>query len=123
MTQHKAPTFSLLPRLIRFRDAPAYVGMDRNRFNEEVRPFLTEVPIGKQGISFDRLELDAWVDDYVACNGRPARKGEMIWDAREYPVSSREPGSGISTNTSKAGVFAEALEQLALKKPKPTSRE
>ena len=26
------------PRLIRLRDAPAYLGMDRNRFNREVRP-------------------------------------------------------------------------------------
>ena len=28
-----------LPRIIRFRDAPHYLGMDRNRFNAEVRPF------------------------------------------------------------------------------------
>ncbi|WP_244887552.1 hypothetical protein [Rickettsiella grylli] len=26
------------PRLIRLRDAPNYLGMDRNRFNNEVRP-------------------------------------------------------------------------------------
>ena len=53
-----------LPRLLRFRDAPGYLGMDRNRFNREVRPHLTEVRIGVQGIAFDRLELDAWADDY-----------------------------------------------------------
>jgi len=30
------------PRIIRFKDAPRYLGMDRNRFNAEVRPhFLT----------------------------------------------------------------------------------
>jgi predicted DNA-binding transcriptional regulator AlpA len=62
------------PRLIRFRDAPRYLGMDRNRFNIEVRPRVTEVRIGRQGVAFDRLELDAWVDDYLACNGRPLRK-------------------------------------------------
>jgi hypothetical protein len=45
--------------------------MDRNRFNSDVRPYVTEIPIGEQGIAFDRLELDRWVDDYVACNGRP----------------------------------------------------
>jgi hypothetical protein len=28
----------LLPRLIRFRDAPRYLGMDKNRFNREVHP-------------------------------------------------------------------------------------
>jgi hypothetical protein len=38
--------------------------MDRNRFNAEVRPLLTEIPISEQGIAFDRLELDAWVDQY-----------------------------------------------------------
>jgi hypothetical protein len=67
-------TIALLPRLVRFRDAPAYLGMDRNRFNREVRPHLTNIPIGRQGIAFDRLELDAWVDDYVSCNGRPAAR-------------------------------------------------
>ena len=47
----------LIPRLIRLRDAPFYLGMDRNRFNAEVRPQLTEIPIGEQGIAFDRLDL------------------------------------------------------------------
>ena len=51
----------LLPRLIRFKDAPTYLGMDRNRFNNEVRPHITAIPIGTQGIAFDRLDLDAWV--------------------------------------------------------------
>jgi hypothetical protein len=49
----------IAPRLIRHRDAPAYLGVDRNRFDNEVRPKLTEVPIGGRGIAFDRLELDA----------------------------------------------------------------
>ena len=60
----------LMPRLIRFRDAPDYIGMDRNRFNKEVRPFVTEIPIGIQGIAFDRLELDEWVVHYIESNGR-----------------------------------------------------
>jgi len=61
----------LLPRLIRLRDAPYYLGMDRNRFNAEVRRSLTQIPIGKQGVAFDRLDLDAWADDYKRRNGRP----------------------------------------------------
>ena len=64
----------LLPRLIRFRNAPAYLGMDRNRFNHEVRPYLVEIPVGRQGIAFDRLHLDAWADDYKAVRGRPPGK-------------------------------------------------
>ncbi len=65
-----------LPRIIRFRDAPRYLGMDRNRFNAEVRPYLTEIPIGTQGIGFDRLELDAWVDDYKPATGVPDDRKE-----------------------------------------------
>lgn len=53
---------ALPPRLIRFRDALRYLGMDRSRFNAEVRSSLTEIRIGVQGVAFDRLELDAWVD-------------------------------------------------------------
>ena len=111
------------PRVIRFRDAPYYLGMDRNRFNSEVRPHLTEVPIGTQGIGFDRLELDAWFEDYKSRNGRPARKGDITWDANKCPASSCGLGSGISTNASSGGEFAKALAQLNSKKPNSTSRE
>src|SRR5208283_2734362 len=38
----------ITPRFIRLRDAPDYVGMDPNRFSAEARPYLTEMPIGKQ---------------------------------------------------------------------------
>lgn len=64
----------ILPRLIRMRDAPGYLGLDRNRFNAEVRPTLTEVPLGVQGIAFDRLDLDAWADHYIERNGRAPKK-------------------------------------------------
>lgn len=112
-----------MPRVIRFRDAPRYLGMDRNRFNAEVRPYLTEVPIGTQGIGFDRLELDAWFEDYKSRNGRPARKGDLTWDANKYPASSCGPASGTSTSASAGGEFAKALAQLTSKKRSDTSRE
>ena len=84
----------ILPRLIRLRDAPHYLGMDPNRFNAEVRPYLTEIPIGKQGIGFDRLDLDAWFEDYKSRNGRPGkRKGvDKPWDARKSLVSINRKG-------------------------------
>jgi predicted DNA-binding transcriptional regulator AlpA len=105
--------YAILPRLIRLRDAPAYLGMDRNRFNADVRPYVTEVPLGKQAIAFDRLELDAWVDDYIQCNGRPGRsRGETTWDANPRQGSSNEAGSGTSTSESADGAFARALEAL-----------
>ena len=109
---------TLIPRIIRLRDAHFYVGMDRNRFNREVRPYLTQIPIGAQGVGFDLLELDQWVDDYIARNGRPAEKGATTWDANQYQVSSSGKGSGISTKSSAGGAFAKALGQIGKTKPK-----
>ncbi len=70
----------IVPRVLRLRDAPCYLGMDRNRFNAEVRPHLTIIPIGRQGVAFDRLELDAWWEQYKSRNGRPAADRRMPWD-------------------------------------------
>ncbi|MCK4870902.1 MAG: hypothetical protein KAS93_07320 [Gammaproteobacteria bacterium] len=63
----------ILPRLIRLKDASKYLGMDKNRFNHEVRPTLIAVPIGKQGVAFDRLDLDDWVEHYKRRSGCLAR--------------------------------------------------
>jgi hypothetical protein len=118
-------TVVLLPRLVRFRDAPGYLGMDRNRFNAEVRPRLTNIPIGRQGIAFDRLELDAWVEDYKSRNGRPGRLlGERLWDVVEgRPASSKGPACGTSINGSKGGEFAKALAQIRSPKRSDTSQD
>jgi hypothetical protein len=81
----------ILPRFIRFRDAPSYLGMDEDRFNAEVRPCLVEIPIGKQGVAFDRLDLDAWADEYRAREGRPGAKAvkEIAqWDGPNQQDSS-----------------------------------
>lgn len=48
------------PRFIRHLNAPGYLGMDRIKFDAQVRPYLTEVRLGPQSIAFDRLELDEY---------------------------------------------------------------
>ncbi len=112
---------SLLPRFIRLRDAPFYLGMDRNRFNVEVRPYLTEIPIGKQGVAFDRLDLDAWADDYKSRNGRPGQpKGGMTWDAKDRQDSTSVTGSSKSTKSVEEPAYARALEQAISQKRKRT---
>ncbi len=40
------------PRLIRLRDAPHYLGINKNRFNKMVRPLLVEIPIRTQEVAF-----------------------------------------------------------------------
>jgi hypothetical protein len=114
---------ALLPRLIRLRDAAFYLGMDKNRFNAEVRPHLTEIPIGEQGIAFDRVDLDAWVDDYKSRNGRPGQpKGANPWDANQHPASSFEGGSGTSTRSCTDSELSNLLERATATKRSGTSR-
>jgi hypothetical protein len=91
--------------------------MDKNRFNQMVRPELTEIPIGDQGIAFDRLELDLWVDYYIQRNGRPATKGEKPWDVKTPQDSMNAKESGILINKSKdMADFAKAVKQATGKK-------
>ncbi len=111
---------ALLPRIIRLRDTPYYLGMDRNRFNTAVRPYLTTIPIGRQGVAFDRLELDAWVADYVSRNGRPAAERRKPWDVEERQASLVGVESGTSTRKSEATAFAKALARTASTKRRTT---
>ena len=106
---------ALLPRFVRLRDAPSYLGMNRNRFNTEVRHYLTNIPIGQQGIAFDRLELDAWVEEYISRNGRPAAERRKPWDKRKdgCPASLSGAVSGTSTRKSEVADFAKALAKTA----------
>lgn len=114
-------SINVLPRLIRLRDAPTYVGMDRHRFNEEVRPNLIEIPIGIQGIAFDRLDLDAWVDDYKQCSGRlAAAKHRSLekWDENGHRDFKSVVSSGTLIKRSLDVDFAKALALAASRKPK-----
>jgi predicted DNA-binding transcriptional regulator AlpA len=101
-------------RFIRLRDAARYLGMDKNRFNVDVRPFLTEIPIGVQGIAFDRLELDAWADDYKAVRGRPPEKEASCLE-KKCRASPIVVAFGTSISESKdTGGFQKAVERIAL---------
>ena len=120
-------SYPTLPRLLRARDAPFYAGMDRNKFNQELRPYLTEIPLGKQAIAFDRLELDALIDDYIERNGRRPKASKLEDDVCQNATKCRDSAveaiSGISknaVNSAKAGGFTKARERLAELKRKST---
>ncbi len=110
------------PRLVRLGDAHTYLGMDPNRFNAEVRPYLVEIPIGKQGIAFDRLDLDAWADEYKSRNGRPGKAmgGKPPWDRKFHQGSLREAKSGTSEKPLQEERFKKALERATFKKRNTT---
>ena len=60
-----APAADIAPRFLRASAAPSYLGMCREEFKNTVRPHVREFPIGKQGVAFDRHELDQWADAYI----------------------------------------------------------
>ncbi|WP_221775450.1 hypothetical protein [Pseudomonas sp. MSSRFD41] len=114
------------PRFIRAMKAPAYLGMCLDEFNKTVRPYVREFPIGKQGIGFDRLELDAWADAYVESraivkaanqdNNRPRserqgkKKGELPWPKKQSQASSKcRTASGRSTKSTEENEFRRVL--------------
>jgi predicted DNA-binding transcriptional regulator AlpA len=104
------------PRLIRLRDAPAYLGMDKNRFNRELRTKLTEIPIGKQGIAFDRLEMDAWAEQYISrCGCSPKHRGDFLCQSESRASTKEAPRAyGTSINASKdMADFTRALAQVS----------
>jgi len=94
-----------------------YLGMDKNRFNMEIRPYLTEISIGSQGIAFDRVDMDACADHYKRSNGRPRKKGgKRLWDDEEFQGSFKGAGSGTLTSKSEEKEFAKALAKAISKK-------
>lgn len=103
---------SLAPRFIRLRDAPRYLGMDKNRFNREVRPRVPVIRIGVQGIAFDRIDLDVWADEYKSRNGclRAQSNRRKPWETEECQVSSSAVRSGTSTRCLEERAFARALK-------------
>ncbi|MDQ2150099.1 hypothetical protein RBI22_15375 [Alcaligenaceae bacterium C4P045] len=129
---------SVEPRFIRVGKAPAYLGMCRAVFESLVRPHLTELPIGKQGIAFDRKELDRWADEYAAsaridkpaCAGndqprserRHSTGGTKLWGVNRLLASPKGVASGTSINRSAGmGDFAKALALVRGKKPSASS--
>jgi len=106
------------PRVIRLVDAPKYLGMDKNRFNDEVRGKIPEVPIGDRGIGFDRLDLDWWFDEYKKRNGHCAVGSKKKWQENERQDSIPETERGTSTKLSSTGAFAKARELATSKKRK-----
>jgi hypothetical protein len=71
----------LQPRLIRLKNAPKYLGTNINYFNRYIRPYLTEIRLSRQNVSFDRLDLDHWVEHYKNRNGmsRKQTEGDILW--------------------------------------------
>jgi len=101
--------------------------MDRNRFAREVKPHLVAVPIGVQGIGYDRFDLDTWWEVYKKRNGQPGAllklEGEEQWEneCQDSTVGRTSPAvCGTLTKSSAANAFAKAVELATKRKRKGT---
>src|SRR5262249_48383957 len=120
-TERKA-SIVIPPRFIRLRDAPAYLGMDRSLFNLTVRPTLTEVTIGRQGVAFDRLDLDAWADEYMRRNGRAGKGASQKWRDEARPQESQPivQETRRSTRSASRSAYLPGLAPSRSNKPRNT---
>ena len=117
---------AVLPKFIRFRDAPNYLGMDRNRFNVEVRPYIGEIPIGKQGVAFDRIDLDQWAEHYKQCVVRPSNLRGELWHENDKNQKRQDCSNaetlGTLTKKSLDDEYERLLGPLPTKRPRPSWR-
>ena len=126
-----------LPRILRAGEAPGYLGMCRGEFDKTVRPHVREFRIGTQGVGFDRIELDEWVDAYIANrliekadnqdNNRPRSErqgkdnGATPWPKKQSPASRKcRAASGKSTKSTEENEFKRVLALVTAKKPSST---
>ncbi len=112
---------SFVPRVIRHKDAPEYLGVNVNYFNKYIRPYLTEIPYGPQMKAFDRCELDEWFDIYKASNGRPGETKEVEnkpcrQKKKESPVLSCEAIHGGSIKKCLEKEFVKAVARATTKR-------
>src|ERR1700712_5022284 len=128
---------SITPRFIRARDVCGYLGMCRAEFEKTVRPHVREFPIGKQGIAFDRHEIDEWADAYIQAmaidkavnqdNNRPRSerhvdaKGATTWPKKQSPGFRKcRTVSGRSTKNTEENEFKKVLALVTGRKPSST---
>tara|TARA_B110000438_G_C15353305_1_gene453050 strand:+ start:74 stop:451 length:378 start_codon:yes stop_codon:yes gene_type:complete len=109
---------SLQPRFVRQKYAPGFFGVTRQTFDRNIRPYLTEIWLGdsaQSGIVYDIHDLNALADIIKERNGRPGKKGEIIWDVKiesEVCTSSKDPAqkSGMFKERSSANELEKALK-------------
>ena len=113
------------PYYMDLNEASRYCGLNVERFNQMVRPFLNEFKINNKTILFKTCELEAKFDDIISssCERHPeAEKGKSLWaDANKYhkPDSDCEMDSGTLEKSIKERKLQETQDVVntSLKKP------
>lgn len=61
-------------RILRSKYACRYCGMSERTFNEKIRPYLRVIEIGRQGIGFERSEVDKVISEYIETHSTQAKR-------------------------------------------------
>ena len=109
----------LIPGIVRMRDAPYYLGMNKTFFRDAVQPYLTRIPIDKKGIGFSREELDRWIAYAQATMGQPP-KNQPPWE--KFHTSESKPGT-MAIQNKKSGKKIRIRKSSLRGKPTPQDLE
>lgn len=80
---------SIIPGIIRLRDAPFYLGMNKTFFRDTVQKYLTRIPIDKKGIGFSRMELDQWIAYTKVTIGQPPKIIPPWENAKDLSITEK----------------------------------
>lgn len=107
------------PRLLRTNEAHDYLRMNRKTFDKWVRPFIAYIRIGQRGIAFDKLDLDAWIEEHKQRDELPvSNTGEHLWEEPAHRAYKNVMATGKLTRRFSDSEFAKVLEQATLRKRK-----
>lgn len=116
------------PRILRPNDAAYYCGMGRTLFERIIRPVVPTIRLGDIGIGYDRIDLDAAIDDYKARNTGPcppSPEQQHTWQKNEQSKDSHSTRKRAKAESSKQSrdseKFADALRQVRGEKPNQSS--
>ena len=113
-----------IPRYLRPNEAAYYCGMGRTIFEREIRPNLRPIRVGEQGIAFDRVDLDAVLDEHKNRNLLPQETRICIKQKSPASIGTGKAETAASINGSRAmDAFESALRRSrGLKQRQGTTR-
>jgi hypothetical protein len=109
----------IIPGIVRLRDAPFYLGMNKTFFRNTVQPYLTRIPIDQRGIGFNRIELDRWIAYTQATLGQPPLK-QPPWENPDTAASFTESSSRRAVGAQKPTQKLKVRKATLRGKPTPT---
>ncbi len=96
--------------------AAAYLGIGVTLLTELNVPALK---LGRRCV-YDKLDLDAWLDEYKWREHWRAGKEKTLWPVKQESTGDRTPGSGGFQQRSQTGnAYAKALGLKTVTTPKP----